>query len=42
MLMFVALHEISHVMSVLHIQKNFWDNFRFILRDAWKLKSMKI
>ena len=44
MLMFAALHEISHVMSVSNGHtEEFWDNFRFILRDGiWKLKSMKI
>jgi len=38
-LMFVALHELSHVMtkSVGHTPE-FWDNFRFLLKVAIKLK----
>jgi hypothetical protein len=33
--MFVALHELSHIMtkSVGHT-KEFWDNFKFILQNA--------
>ena len=38
-MMFVALHELSHVMtkSVGHTPE-FWDNFRFLLKIAIKLK----
>ena len=33
--MFVALHELSHVMtkSIGHTEE-FWDNFRFLLKEA--------
>lgn len=34
-LMFVAIHELSHVMSVsIGHKKEFWDNFRFLLDNA--------
>ena len=41
-MMFVALHELSHVMtkSVGHTPE-FWDNFRFLLKIAIKLKLYK-
>lgn len=39
LLMFVALHELSHIMtkSVGHT-KEFWDNFRFLLSESIKIK----
>lgn len=39
LLMFVALHELAHVMtkSVGHT-KEFWDNFRFLLSESIKIK----
>jgi len=34
-LMFVALHELSHIMTItLHHKQEFWDNFRFVLKNA--------
>lgn len=34
-LIFVAIHELSHVMTITkHHQKEFWDNFRFLLKKA--------
>ena len=38
MLTFVALHELSHIMtlSIGHTEE-FWDNFRFILKDAMEI-----
>jgi hypothetical protein len=39
LLMFVALHELSHVMSeTIHHGEEFWDNFKFLLECAvrWK------
>ena len=35
LLLFVALHELSHIMtkSVGHKQE-FWDNFKFVLKEA--------
>ena len=41
-LMFVALHELAHVMtkSIGHT-KEFWDNFRILLRNAIKLNIYK-
>ena len=39
MLMFVALHELSHVMTIsIGHTEEFWDNFRFILKDAMEIK----
>jgi hypothetical protein len=36
-LMFVAIHELSHVMSVsIGHKEEFWDNFRFLLDNAKK------
>jgi predicted metal-dependent hydrolase len=39
LLMFVALHELSHIMtkSIGHT-KEFWDNFRFLLSESIKIK----
>lgn len=36
LLMFVAIHELAHVASVSvgHDDPEFWDNFRFLLREA--------
>ncbi len=41
-IMFVALHELAHTMtkSIGHT-KEFWDNFRILLRNAIKLKIYK-
>ncbi len=41
-LMFVALHELAHVMtkSIGHTDE-FWDNFRFLLKEAIKAKVYK-
>jgi hypothetical protein len=37
LLMFVALHELAHIMSETnHHTDEFWDNFKFILRQAAK------
>jgi len=38
MLMFVALHELSHIMtkSIGHT-KEFWDNFKFVLKESVKI-----
>ena len=34
-LMFVALHELSHIMTIVHNHKQeFWENFKFILMNA--------
>jgi predicted metal-dependent hydrolase len=34
-LMFVAIHELSHVASVsIGHNKEFWDNFKFLLKEA--------
>lgn len=39
LLMFVALHEVAHIMtkSIGHT-KEFWDNFRFLLKESIKTK----
>ena len=38
MLTFVALHELAHIMTVsIGHTKEFWDNFRFILKDAMEI-----
>jgi len=38
-LMFVALHELSHIASKsIGHTKEFWDNFKFILQNAVKIK----
>lgn len=41
-LMFVSLHELAHIMteSIGH-KKEFWDNFRFLLRHAIQLRIYK-
>ena len=41
-LMFVAIHELAHIMtfSIGHTEE-FWDNFRFLLRNAIQLKIYK-
>ena len=41
-LMFVALHEIAHVMtkSIGHTDE-FWNNFRFLLKEAIKINVYK-
>ena len=41
-LMFVAIHELAHIMtlSIGHTSE-FWDNFRFLLRNAIQLKIYK-
>jgi hypothetical protein len=34
-MMFVALHEMGHIMSIsVGHEQEFWDNFRFILKNA--------
>ena len=40
--MFVALHELSHIMtkSIGHT-KEFWDNFKFLLQQAINTKVYK-
>lgn len=41
-MMFVALHELAHTMSKsIGHTKEFWDNFRILLRNAIKLKIYK-
>ena len=41
-MMFVALHELAHTMSKsIGHTKEFWDNFRILLRNAIKLKNYK-
>jgi predicted metal-dependent hydrolase len=41
-LMFVALHEISHIMTIsVGHEKEFWRNFKFLLEDAIKLGIYK-
>ena len=41
-MMFVALHELGHVMSKsIGHTKEFWDNFRFLLKEAIKAKIYK-
>lgn len=41
-IMFVALHELSHIMTVmLHHPEDFWKNFKFILENAIELKIYK-
>ena len=40
--MFVALHELSHIMTKsLGHTPEFWNNFRFALREALKIKIYK-
>ncbi|HAF76958.1 MAG TPA: hypothetical protein DCG42_06505 [Maribacter sp.] len=37
--MFVALHELAHIASKsIGHTKEFWDNFKFILQNAVKIK----
>ena len=37
-MMFVALHEMGHIMSIsVGHEQEFWDNFRFILEEAIKI-----
>ena len=41
-MMFVAIHELAHTMSKsIGHTKEFWDNFRILLRNAIKLKIYK-
>ena len=41
-MMFVALHELAHVMTVsIGHTEEFWDNFRFLLKNALKRKLYK-
>ena len=41
-MMFVALHELAHTMSKsIGHTKEFWDNFRILLRNAIKLNIYK-
>ena len=42
LIMYVALHELAHTMSKsIGHTKEFWDNFRILLRNAIKLKIYK-
>lgn len=41
-LMFVALHELSHVMTVsIGHKKEFWENFKFLIGEAKEIKIYK-
>lgn len=41
-LMFVALHELSHVMTVsIGHKKEFWENFKFLICEAKEIKIYK-
>ena len=41
-LMFVALHELAHVISVtIGHNDEFWTDFKFLLKEAWEIGIYK-